>query len=151
MKAFRFNLERILRLRAHREREWELRLAEVTGTCIQLRRRIDQAYRFKAEELSTRFSRGTDIAELAASDRYVDRLDQETSRNEAALRREEERRESVQAAFLEAQRERKVLEKLKERRAEEHRREQRLEEIALTDDMNSGRAVRRRAGGAHDG
>ena len=62
MKAFRFKLERILSLRKHREREWEIKLAEITGECVRLSREIEERSMSKAEA----FLKGTAAAEADA-------------------------------------------------------------------------------------
>ena len=44
MQRFQFRLERLLDLRKYREREWELKLAEITGICLMIRRRIEEIH-----------------------------------------------------------------------------------------------------------
>ena len=141
MKAFHFNLERILNLRAYREREWELKLAEATGRCVRLRREIDADLKRKAAELTRRFERTLNPQVLDISNRYVARLEQQISANESRLTYAEEARNEVQRKFLEAQRDRKVLDKLKERKSEAFIKEERLEEVAEIDDMNTERSA----------
>ncbi len=51
--------------------------------------------------------------------------------------------EKVRARYLEASKERKVLDKLKDRRAKEYYDHQRDEEFKAVDDMNTAAAVRR--------
>lgn len=142
MKAFRYNLERILSLRKYREREWEAKLAEVTGACISINRDIEGDFRRKASELNERFTRSLGVEALEVSNLYVARLEQQINQNAEKLRYEEERREEVKKMYLEAQRDRKVLDKLKERKEAAYIREARLEEIAEIDDMNSRRSLR---------
>ena len=145
MKEFRFNLERVLRLRRYREREREIELAEVTGRCLQLREAIDGCLRAKAFALHGRYAYGTGFDVLAASHLYVARLEQQISRHESALRAEEIKRAEAQERFLEAQRERKVLDKLKERESAAYAKEQRLQEVAEIDDINTGRSAMQRS------
>jgi flagellar protein FliJ len=139
VKRFAFKLERILTLRKYRERERELELARATGECVRIRRDIETATREKALELSSRFVRPGDPATLHSSWLFVSRLEQRIIRNEASLRAAERRRSELQLVYLEARRERMVLDKLKERRGEAYIAAKKLEEISEIDDMNTGR------------
>ena len=137
MRAFRFNLERILALRRHIEREWEIRLAEATRPCIELSGRIREAVRKRSDELERRFEGGLSSEGLVSSHRYTTRLEQETKRHEVALARAEEARLEVQQGYLDAQRNRKVLDKFKERQADDYRTLRIREEIAGTDEIGT--------------
>ena len=137
MKEFRFNLERILALRRYTEREWEIRLAEATRPCIELSGRIREAVRQRSEELERRFSGGLSSENLVASHLYTSRLEQETERHRIALERAEEERIGVQQKYLDAQRNRKVLDKVKERQADDYRILRIREEVAENDEIGA--------------
>ena len=56
--------------------------------------------------------------------------------------------EAAREAFIEASREKKVIEKLKEKRLAEHRKAAAAEELKVLDDISSGSAARRSVGGS---
>jgi flagellar protein FliJ len=144
MKAFQFKLERILAIRKHREREWEIRLAQATGECVQLRRDIESRVMHKAEALRRMGLEHLGAGEMLESHLYMARLDQEAERKSAELVVCERERERIQGHYLEASKDRKVLDKLREKRSGGYLKEQRTEEIKELDDINTGRAARRR-------
>ena len=150
MKAFRFKLERILSLRKHREREWEIKLAEITGECVRLTREIEERSMRKAEA----FMKGAPAKEAQAFlmvHRYMVRLDQEIEKKSAELAVCEQKREEVKREYLKYSRERKVLDNLKEKRAAEYAAQQKVEEVKQIDDINTGRAARFRGLGGGPG
>ena len=55
----------------------------------------------------------------------------------------------MQAEYLKYSRERKVLDNLKEKRAAEYAAGQKIEEVKQIDDINTGRAARRKERVAH--
>jgi flagellar protein FliJ len=141
MKAFRFKLERILSLRKHREREWEIKLAVITGECVNLSREIEERTIRKANTF-LKGAAGEEAGVYLASHRYMARLDQEIEKKSTELAVCERKREEVQVEYLKYSRDRKVLDKLKEKRAAEYSSEQKIEEVKQIDDINTGRAAR---------
>jgi flagellar FliJ protein len=146
VKRFRFRLERLLELRAHREQEALYRLAEATGHCVRLARRIQElgqergaAYRSAPGEVGS-----LDLGLFAYRERYLAWLEASRRRMSEELVSRENQRLEVQARYLEAAREHKVLEKLKERRAAEHRRQARIEEFNVLDDVAASQFLRAR-------
>ena len=139
MKAFRFNLERILLLRRYRERDWEIKLAAATGRCVQLKRSIDDSIREKARSMYSRYESGLSVAELHAATLYDSRLEQYIARDEALLQSAEQKRLEVQKRYLDVSKDRKVLDKLKERKSEKYRKTRLIEEIAEIDEISTGR------------
>jgi flagellar FliJ protein len=142
MRAFRFKLERILSLRRHAERDWEIRLAGITGKCVSLRRDIEDRMERKAETMLQGSTRGASAEELLMKHRYMARLDQEAGKKHEELSESEQKREEVQAQYVEASKERKILDKLKEKRSATYIKHQRVEEAKQIDDINTGRASR---------
>jgi flagellar FliJ protein len=144
MRRFRFRLERLLELRARREREALYRLAEATGHCVRLARRIQElgqqrgpAYRSVSGGVGS-----LDLGLFAYRERYLAWLEASRRRLSEELERRERHRLEVQARYLEAAREHKVLEKLKERRAAEHRRRARIEEFNVLDEVAASQFLR---------
>ena len=145
MKRFRFKLERILALRAYKERDWELKLAGATGKCIQLAREIDDRTRRKAHSTLRSIEERKVISDLMQNHLYMSRLDQEMQNMQFQLIEREKEREEIQAAYLEASKDRKVLSNLKEKRSNAYSRERRVEEVKEVDDINTGRAAHKRS------
>ena len=146
MRRFQFRLERFLELRRWKEREWEIALAKVLGECLLLERRIAEI----AEEISASILSGfrtgnmIDIDAMARRELYVQRLARERERTQTTLAEKRVELEQVRAKYLEASRERKVLDKLKERQAADYYEQQIDEEFKTIDDMNTAAATRHR-------
>jgi flagellar FliJ protein len=131
-------LERLLSLRKHKEREWEIELAKITGTCVTLQNEIDTMAKQKATVFYNRYNRGMEsISYLRSTELYMQRLDARTKQKQDELLKKSMEREKIKEKYLEASRERKVLDKLKDRRAEEYYREARDEEIKTVDEINT--------------
>ena len=146
MKRFRFRLERLLELRTHREAQALYRLAEAAGHCVRLARRLQEtkSERGAAYRSAPAAAGALDLGLFAYRERYLAWLEATRRRLSEELARREKERLEVQARYLEASRERKVLEKLKERRAAEHRREARAEEFNVQDDVAASQFLLRR-------
>jgi flagellar FliJ protein len=149
MRRFQFRLERFLDLRRWKEREWEIRLAQATGKVIVLKNRIAEIDGEIGASYGRSFARGTavDVAAMAGRERYVQRLAAERGRRTAELALRTREMEEIRGHYLEAARERKVLDKLKERRAAEYYERQRDEEYQQIDDLNTAAPVRARVEG----
>ncbi len=141
MKAFHFKLERILSLRKHREREWEVKLAEITGRCVNLEREIDERKR-KKSDMFLHPVRFFETGEYLSTHRYMARLEQEIDKKVKELTSYLRTREEIQAEYLKHSRERKVLDNLREKRMAEYMHTQKVEEVKQVDDINTGRAAR---------
>ena len=138
MKRFNFRLERLLSLRKHKEREWEIELAKITGICVGLEREIDDIAKRKESVFYNRHRRGIeDLSYLRSAELYMQRLDAHTKQKQNELLQQSMEREKIQKKYLEASRERKVLDKLKERRAKDYYKEARDEEIKSVDEINT--------------
>jgi flagellar FliJ protein len=149
VRRFRFRLERLLELRVRKEREALYRLAEAAGHCVRLARRIQELGRERgAAYRSVPGGRGPggggplDLGLFAYRERYLAWLEASRRRLSQELERREKQRREVQARYLEAAKEHKVLEKLKERRAAEHRRLARIEEFNVLDEVAASQFLR---------
>jgi flagellar FliJ protein len=146
MRRFQFRLERFLELRRWKEREWELALAKILGECLLLEKRITEI----AEEIGTSLlsvfvsGRRIDIEAMARRELYVQRLAVERERTKVTLAKRRVELEKVRAKYLEAAKDRKVLDKLKERQQGEYYEKQIDEEYKSIDDMNTAAATRAR-------
>jgi len=145
MRRFQFRLERFLDLRRWKEREWEIRLAHATGKVILLKNRIAEIGAEIGASYERSFTSGVaiDIEAMARRELYVQRLAAERERRNAELAVRTREMEEVRARYLEAARDRKVLDKLKDRRAAEYYERQRDEEYKTIDDLNTAAQARR--------
>jgi flagellar protein FliJ len=145
MRRFQFRLERFLDLRRWKEREWEIALSKILGECLLLENRIKEIGTEIGASRLAGFTDGArvDVQAMARRELYVLRLAQERERAQVRLVEKRREMEKVRAKYLEASKERKVLDKLKERRAGEYYERQRDEEFRTLDDLNTAAAVSR--------
>ena len=152
MRRFQFRLERFLDLRRWKEREWEIALAKILGECLLLENSITEiGVEIGSSRLAV-FTDGArvDVEAMARRELYVMRLLQESERARVTLVEKRKEMEKVRAKYLEASKERKVLDKLKERRAGDYYDHQRDEEYKTVDELNSAAAAVSRADSAAD-
>ena len=146
MKRFRFSLEKVLELRKYREQETRLELGRAVSDLEAVEGQIRETGAARHRAAAARFSSG-DVPEIINGENYINRLDQlkEKLLKDAAAAElvvEEKRK-----AFLEASRDRKVVDKLREKRETAYRRETAEEERAELDDIANDRQIRRLANG----
>ena len=136
MKPFTFSLEKILGLRKFREDEAKIELGRATGILAELEGRILNVGQERARAAAAQFSPGNNAAMIQQYMFYLLRLDhtKEQLLKEAALA--ELKVEEARDLFLEASRERKVLDKLKEKRQKEYRKEMLSAETKILDDLS---------------
>jgi len=144
MRRFRFRLEKFLDLRRWKEREREIALAKVLGEVLLLEKRIAEIAEAIAASLFGEFRRDNliDVEAMARRELYAARLSQERKRKREALAVKQRELEEARARYLEASRERKVLDKLKERREAEYYERAIDEEFKEIDDMNTASSTR---------
>jgi len=145
MRRFQFRLDRLLDLRRWKEREWELALAKILGECLLLENRITEiGEEIGASRLAV-FTDGArvDVEAMSRRELFVQRLAAERDRARVALVEKRRELEKVRARYVEASKDRKVLDKFKDRRAEEYYDRQQDEEFKAVDDINTAAAVRR--------
>jgi flagellar FliJ protein len=144
MRRFRFRLEKFLDLRRWKEREREIALAKVLGEVLLLEKRIAEIAEEIAASLFGEFRRDTriDVEAMARRELYAARLSRERERKREALVVKKRELEEARARYLEASRERKVLDKLRERREAEYYERAIDEEFKEIDDMNTASSTR---------
>jgi flagellar FliJ protein len=142
MKKYNFRLERLLRIRRYKERLWEMKLAEITGKCVQLENTIRDLQSEK-DAHSSFFAGGVPYSaeDILIQENFRRRLARETEETVAQLEKARKKREEVNRSCMAASRDRKVLDKLKERKAEEYYEEQRGEERKKMDEFAMYRAT----------
>ncbi|MDR1444745.1 MAG: flagellar export protein FliJ [Treponema sp.] len=147
MTRFHFPLEKVLELREHREQETEIALGRAIGELVNIENRIKETASLIIKARDERRNPGPDLPGGLADlyryhEFYIRRLEQT---KEKLLQEAAEARIKVEEArelFLEASRERKVLDKLKEKRAGEYRKTMLAAETKMLDGLNSARYAR---------
>ncbi|MDR2739089.1 MAG: flagellar export protein FliJ [Treponema sp.] len=135
MKRFRFDLQQVLELREYAEREAEIELGKAVGALNLIEQHIASVAEARYHAAAERFAPENGFEKIQSYDRYILRLDQTRDK----LLMDAARAELVVAEkrdlYLEASRERKILDKIKERRQEEYRKFIRAEENKELDDI----------------
>jgi len=134
VKRFSFNLEKILGLRSHAEQERAAELAAAQGRVAEIEGRIRATAREKTRAAGEQFAPAHSAADILVYERYVNRLDGEAERLEAAAALAELQAGEARDRYIEASREKKILEKLKEKKAEEYRAARAAGEVQAADD-----------------
>ncbi|AEF84027.1 flagellar export protein FliJ [Treponema primitia ZAS-2] len=142
MRRFRFALQKVLELREHVEAEAKIELGRAMGALNLIEQRIKTVAEQRNNAVAERFAPGRDFSEMQNYERYIVRLDQTKEKllKDASLAELDvaEKRD----IYLEAARDRKVLDKVKERRTGEYRKEALAEENKELDEV-AGRLLQR--------
>ncbi|GHV86685.1 flagellar protein FliJ [Spirochaetia bacterium] len=146
MRRFKFKLQKILKLREDRERETELELGKAVGALSALELKIRKVAEEKVKAAGNRFNTANNLNQMQSYDFYILRLDQTKDLLLEAAAKAEFVVEEARKVYLEASRDRKIIDKLRERREKEYRHTMKLEEIAVIDDISSGTAARKMIG-----
>jgi len=138
MKRFRFNLEKVLKLRQYREEEAKIELGKAIGILTEIQNKIVQNAAARVQAGRERFS-GLASAGGAVSmftwDGYILRLEHEAERLMEEAAQAELVVEEKRNLYIEASRELKVMEKPKEKRSAEYRKEMLAAQARELDDM----------------
>lgn len=141
MRRFSFNLEKLLIIREHEEKEWEIRLGKAVSNCVN----IEMAIKDRHKEIKKIIGLSANNVEnnnyLLSANIYRNRMEQEIIGLEEELKKAKEERDEIKADYLEASKKRKVLYKLKEKREREYYKAQRKIEFNEIDEMNNARAA----------
>ncbi|TVQ39971.1 MAG: flagellar export protein FliJ [Spirochaetaceae bacterium] len=145
MKRFEFSLGKVLRLREHRESEWELRLGEATSRCVSLQDQIASVAREHQQTVAA--GGGTQAADVEFrmwQGAYLALLEQRRRRLTDLLQQAQREREEIHRQYVEALRDRKTLTSLKDRQEQAYRRDQLRYDTKVLDDLTSARSARAR-------
>ncbi|TAL35445.1 MAG: flagellar export protein FliJ [Spirochaetes bacterium] len=140
MKKFKFTLEKLLDLRGAREKEIQNELAGVLS--VQNRERMKQeqyrrAIREQHEKFSGRLKQGRfSYGESVMFQRYMEFAHMVVKDQQVKIERLEPEIQKVRERLIEAQKQRKVVERLKERKWQEYQYEYNREMAKEIDDMN---------------
>jgi flagellar FliJ protein len=135
MKRFRFDLQQVLELRKHAEREAEIELGKAVGALNLIEQHITSVAEARYHAGVERFAPGNGLAEIQSYDRYILRLDQIRDKLLMDAAQAELVVAEKQDVYLEASRERKILDKIKEHRRGEYRKFVLTEENKELDDI----------------
>jgi flagellar FliJ protein len=152
VRRFLFRLQKLLDLRKHTERQWEIKLAEATGACALVEKRIAA---IKDEMNAGRAERFKDAAQatyeyLFANELYIHRLMDELEVKKEELERKKKEREAVQKEYLAHSKKRKILDKLKEKKEAEYYKEQSREDFKVADEISASSFIRKNRSGTND-
>jgi flagellar FliJ protein len=136
MKRFKFNLEKIMRLRQFKEEECRLALGQAVSFLNKIENDIKETALKRHAAASLRFS---NVAETASWEVYILRLDQQADRLTEQAAKAQIVVEEKRALYLEAQKDLKAMEKLKEKQHKEYRKEMLNYEMNEVDDLTSSR------------
>jgi flagellar FliJ protein len=136
MKRFKFNLEKIMRLRQFKEEECKLALGQAVSFLNKIENDIKETALKRHTATSSRFS---NVSETASWEIYILRLDQQADRLTEQAANAQIVVEEKRALYLEAQKDLKAMEKLKEKQHKENRKEMLNYEMNEVDDLFSSR------------
>ncbi|MDR2808325.1 MAG: flagellar export protein FliJ [Spirochaetaceae bacterium] len=139
MKQFVFNLQKVLELRSYYEREAEIDLGRAVGALTAIENNIE-AIAQERHRIAERFSAGYEAHDILVADRYLQRL---SVTKDKLLKEAAEADKKVEAAreiYLNASRDRKILDKVREGRQHEYHKAMLLEEVKETDDLTSSKS-----------
>lgn len=144
MRRFAFKLEKVLELRRYHEREWESRLAEITGRVLDVEREISAWTGRRQATGGTRIPSGrVDMGALHSREDFLILVDERVRilRNRLVALNAE--RAKVRERYLEVSKRRKALSRLKERRGDDYYRESLHDEHRVLDEIAGSMASRR--------
>ena len=135
MKPFVFRLEKLLNLRKYYEEEAKIELGRAVGVLAELEGKIRALAVERVRAAGEQFRPGNSAIQIQQYMYYLLRLDNTRDRlfKEAAMA--EMKVEEAREAFLEASRERKVLDNLKEKKQKEYHKLKLNEETKVLDDI----------------
>ena len=136
MKRFKFNLEKILQLRKFREEECKLALGHAVAALNKIENEIMETAVKRHNAASNRFA---DVGEILSWENYILWLDRQTQNLMEQAAQAELVVEEKRAAYLEASKDLKALEKLKEKQQKEYRKETMYLQMAEVDDITAAR------------
>ena len=136
MKQFAFSLQKILNLRKHYEDEAKLELGRAVGVLAELENRIFAIVGEQARAAREQFNPENSTAIMQQYMLYLQRLENTKEQLFKEAAEAEMVVEEAREKYLEASRERKVLDKLKEKRQKEYRKFVISEEAKTLDDIS---------------
>ena len=143
MKKFQFTLQKLLDIRAFREKEAETNLGRAVAAREAIVLRLAE---IAQEEVKTRRSLWSSLktpGELALHENYLTRLHTEREKQEKALVEAELVVEEMRKIYIKAHQERLIVSKLRERKEAEWKAEGLKQQDAILDDIVNAREYRK--------
>jgi len=137
MKPFVFRLEKLLNLRKFYEEEAKIELGRAVGVLAEIEGKIRDLAAERVRAAIAQFKPGNSAIEIQQYMYYLQRLDNARDRLLQEAARAEIKVEKAREAFLEASRERKVLDNLKEKKQKEYHKLKLNDEIKTLDDIRN--------------
>ncbi|MDR0474023.1 MAG: flagellar export protein FliJ [Treponema sp.] len=142
MKKFSFNMEKVLKLRKHHENETKMELGRAVGILSAIEGNIQAIAEERVRVAANQFLPGNNARDILQYSLYITRLDNTKEKLQSDAAAAELKVEEARGIYIEASRERKILDKLKEKQESEYRREFYSEETKLLDDIAAGTRTR---------
>ena len=136
MKPFAFGLEKVLDLRKFYEDEAKIELGRAISYMSELELKLQVLAGERVRAAAAQFNPDNNAALMQQYMFYILRLDSIKEQLLKDLALAELKVEEAREVFLEASRERKILDNLKEKRQKEHRKEMFTEETKVLDDIS---------------
>ena len=143
MKKFQFTLQKLLDIRAFREKEAETNLGRAVAAREAIVLRLAE---IAQEEVKTRRSLWSSLktpGELSLHENYLTRLHTEREKQEKALVEAELVVEEMRKIYIKAHQERLIVSKLRERKEAEWKAEGLKQQDAILDDIVNAREYRK--------
>ena len=143
MKKFQFTLQKLLDIRAFREKEAETNLGRAVAAREAIVLRLTE---IAQEEIKTRRSLGVSLktpAELTLHENYLERLRIDREKQEKALVEAELVIEKMRKIYIKAHQERLIVTKLRERKEVEWKAEGLKQQDTVLDDIVNAREYKK--------
>jgi flagellar FliJ protein len=137
MKRFTFQFEKLLRVREFAEDAAKEELGRQISALNEIEYQIAQNEFQRTEAAEKRFSKDNSILDMSTYDFYIIRLDNEKIQLLEEAEAQNKKVEETRAQYIEASREKKIIDKLKEKQLKEYKKETQKSEEAETDALSS--------------
>jgi flagellar FliJ protein len=135
MKRFAFQFEKLLRVREFAENEAKEALGREIGALQEIEYRIAENDLQRTEAAEKRFSQNHSILDMDTYTFYLLRLDQEKIKLQKDAAEQNLKVEEARTHYIEASREKKIIDKLKEKHIKEYKKETQKAEEAEIDTL----------------
>lgn len=143
MKKFQFTLQKLLDIRAFREKEAETNLGRAVAAREAIVMRLAEIAQEEAKTLRSLWGSLKTTAELNLHENYLERLRIEREKQEKALLEAEFIVEKMRKLYIKAHQERLIVSKLRERKEVEWKAEGLKQQDAILDDIVNAREYRK--------
>jgi flagellar FliJ protein len=139
MKRFSFQFEQLLRVREFAENTAKEALGRETAALSELEHQIALNERQCEAARVNRFAKERSVSDMSAYDFYIMRLDNERARLQKEAQAQSGKVDEAREAYIEASREKKIIDKLKDKRIKAYKKEAQKDEEAEIDDIGGRR------------